>query len=191
MDYGLNYCIWRGLDIWHLDPRIFHIEFWFGQFWAQLNFWSISGQSLVWSISDNREIGPLFRTWVFVILPNSYVLHCDMKLPATVWDKADIIDLEMFDFDDLRYEPILRTFDFVNMSPTEFCDWTPHEVSAAHCTLGSWLFVCDTLTSTFHKSGSSPIFPAGALTQVEVKSNIPRWCIYMYSFAFALIPRWA
>ena len=182
MNYGLNYCIWRGLDIWHLDPRIFHIEFWFGQFWAQLNFWSISGQSLVWSISDNREIGPLFRTWVFVILPNSYVLHCDMKLPATVWDKAkvgksdrfsvhwfwwfnaDIFDLEMFDFDDLRYEPILRTFDFVNMSPTEFCDWTPHEVSAAHCTLGSWLFVCDTLTSTFHKSGSSPIFPAGALT---------------------------
>ena len=58
----------------------------------------------------------------FCDLPNSYVLHCDMKLPATVWNKADIIDLEMFDFDDLRYEPILRTFDFVNMSPTEFCD---------------------------------------------------------------------
>ena len=89
-----------------------------GQFWRN----SISGQSLVWSISDNREIGPLFRTWVFVILPNSYVLHCDMNLPATVWDKADIFDLEMFDFDDLRYEPNLRTFDFVNMSPTEFCD---------------------------------------------------------------------
>ena len=73
---------------------------------------SISGQSLVWGLLIS----------LFVILPNSYVLHCDMKLPATVWDKADIIDLEMFDFDDLRYEPILRTFDFVNMSPTEFCD---------------------------------------------------------------------
>ena len=73
---------------------------------------SISGQSLVWGLLIS----------LFVILPNSYVLHCDMNLPATVWDKADIFDLEMFDFDDLRYEPILRTFDFVNMSPTEFCD---------------------------------------------------------------------
>ena len=119
MDHGLNYCIWRGPNLCLFGPRGFRNEFGFGQFWAQLNFWSISGQSLVWS---NREIGPLFRTWVFVILPNSYVLHCDMKLPATVWDKADIFDLEMFDFDDLRYEPILRTFDFANMSPTEFFD---------------------------------------------------------------------
>ena len=46
----------------------------------------------------------------------------DKLSAATVWYNADIIDLEMFDFDDLRYEPILRTFDFVNMSPTEFCD---------------------------------------------------------------------
>ena len=80
--------------------------------WGNLGRNSISGQSLVWGLLIS----------LFVILPNSYVLHCDMKLPATVWDKADIIDLEMFDFDDLRYEPILRTFDFVNMSPTEFCD---------------------------------------------------------------------
>ena len=80
--------------------------------WGNFGRNSISGQSLVWGLLIS----------LFVILPNSYVLHCDMKLPATVWDEADIIDLEMFDFDDLRYEPILRTFDFVNMSPTEFCD---------------------------------------------------------------------
>ena len=80
--------------------------------WGNFGRNSISGQSLVWGLLIS----------LFVILPNSYVLHCDMNLPATVWDKADIFDLEMFDFDDLRYEPILRTFDFVNMSPTEFCD---------------------------------------------------------------------
>ena len=80
--------------------------------WGNFGRNSISGQSLVWGLPIS----------LFMILPNSYVLHCDMNLPATVWDKADIFDLEMFDFDDLRYEPILRTFDFVNMSPTEFCD---------------------------------------------------------------------
>ena len=80
--------------------------------WGNFGRNSISGQSLVWGLLIS----------LFVILQNSYILHCDMNLPATVWDKADIIDLEMFDFDDLRYEPILRTFDFVNMSPTEFCD---------------------------------------------------------------------
>ena len=97
-------------SIYDISTRAFStLSFGLGNFGRN----SISGQSLVWGLLIS----------LFVILPNSYVLHCDMnRLPATVWDNADIFDLEMFDFDDLRYEPILRTFDFVNMSPTEFCD---------------------------------------------------------------------
>ena len=54
-------------------------------------------------------------------------LQPDM-LQVIVCDLADIFVrdlsavLEIFDFEDLRYAPTLRTFGFVNMSPTEFCD---------------------------------------------------------------------
>ena len=45
--------------------------------WGNFGRNSISGQSLVWGLLIS----------LFVILPNSYVLHCDMNLPATVGTK--------------------------------------------------------------------------------------------------------